>query len=280
MSHFEKLNPFVYLDPIIHFDSIREVIAPPSPVQPITELISQIASKFVSSLTPEVLKGFNGRLERGLELAKNGAVTSFDDSSTHPRRFKVRSSDGTNTYIVDLDAKTCDCQDSQKGHTCKHRIAAYYFDQVRQAKPVQPEQPKPTSREDQILKELGFEPNPKSPKDDQPTGFRLGMLYRRFLHGADLNQQGIKVTIQDITREKVMPHPSQPAEEKWCLWVSGLPEGMPNGVLFGAAGEHDLLNIFGPVSIITLKGKPIVIYPKRMNVAGQTKIAIRFRGAS
>ena len=87
------------------------------------------------------------------------------------------------------------------------------------------------------------------------------------------------MTIQDITKEKVCPHPSQPVIEKWCLWVYGLPEGMPNGILFGSRGEEDLIAIFGKVTLADLQGKLITIYAKPMNVAGQTKLSIRFRSA-
>jgi hypothetical protein len=106
------------------------------------------------------------------------------------------------------------------------------------------------------------------------------MLYRRYLHGSDLNGKPVKVLISDITREEVRPHPSLPLEAKWCLWVSGLPDGMPNGILFGATGEQDLIAIFGQVELQSLKGKPILLVPKAMNVGGQAKIAIRFERPS
>ena len=92
-------------------------------------MIDQVASKFIASLTQEMLKAFNGRLERGLELAKNGSVQPLSNS-VRSRRFLVRSSDTTQKYIVDLDTKTCECPDSMKGHTCKHRVAAYYIEQA------------------------------------------------------------------------------------------------------------------------------------------------------
>ena len=106
----------------------------------------------------------------------------------------------------------------------------------------------------------------------------LGMLYRRYLHGEDLPQEPLKVTIQEITREKVMPHPTLPIEEKWCLWVGGLPQGLPNGILFGAKGEHDLLSVFGKVNVSELKGKSLLIHPQLLNIAGKPRYTIRFRG--
>ena len=299
-------------------------------------LIEQAASKFVSSLTPDALKAFNGRLERGLELAKSGAVQPLSEPK-HPRRFLVRSSDGSQNYVVDLDAKTCECPDSLKGKTCKHRIAAYYIEQANQMAapkapapvapkpqpsavvPIQPAskpqsaavasiQPTPTpkpvapvipakeiskpvqvtkdvtpikSREEKLLEELGYAPEPPRKVKEEPRvqnqGILLGTLYRRYLRGLDLGEKALQVTIREVTKEAVFPNPSQPVEEIWCLWVNGLPEGLPNGILFGAQGEDDLIAIFGKVSLDDLKGKMIVVYAKQATIAGQSKLSLRFR---
>lgn len=291
MSHQSFRSMLEYVLPSLKAHRINEAFAPVATTL-MPDVLEKVAQKFIASLKPEAVKNFNGRLDRGLELAKNGAVVACPEPA-HSRCFQVRSSDGKSSYKVDLEARTCECPDSLKGNTCKHRIAAYYFEQAAKICPVktapaptpikvipQPVTPSsPISREDQILAELGFAPEAKTHKDDQPAGFKLGMLYRRFLHGSDLAQQTFKVTIQDITKETVMPHPSLPTEEKWCLWVTGLPEGMPSGILFGAIGERDLMAVFGPMGIDQLKGKSIAIFPKPMNVGGQTKIAIRFRSA-
>jgi hypothetical protein len=242
----------------------------------------------------------NGRLERGLELAKSGAVAPIPDSH-HSRLYRVLSSDRLRSYRVDLDAKTCECPDSQKGHQCKHRIASYYYEQAKkmQQKNLQPlpakqpsvtlnptpitkpapTQPRnPSESETKILTELGFDAQPKPSSISRLGGFCLGSLYRRFLHGADLGEQSFTVTITDIRKESVLPHPSQSPIEKWCLWVKGLPEGLPAGILFGSRGEQDLIAIFGKVEIANLRGKAITIYPQPTSVAGQSKISIRFRG--
>lgn len=282
---------------------VNEAIAPTLSAASMVEIIEQVAEKFVASLNEAAKQNFNGRLDRGLELAKNGKVTQSADA-IHSRRYLVRSSDGRKYYLVDLEAKTCDCPDSLKGNTCKHRVAAYYYEQAVKAnatqKPAPSDEPvKPAPHpvpaapasspvvtrkktEDELLRELGF--TPQSPKSPEPQkgrepGYTLGSLYRRYLHGTDLMGECFTVTIQTITKEKVKPHPSQPAVEKWCLTVSGLPVGMPNKILFGAKCEEDLVAIFGSVSIDSIMGKQISIYPKPMNVAGQQKITIRFRSA-
>lgn len=271
--------------------------------QQLEHCIRLVAGNLTVQLSPYTIQQMNGRLERGLEMALSGAVKA-DPIASQPHRFKMLSSDGCHFYTIDLDAKTCDCPDSQKGNHCKHRIAAFLYkegSEMKQknaqqeersrpaqpaARPIQqpPAQPKPgqaPSREEQILKELGFDAEPKKLAEapvSQP-GARLGSLYRRYLHGEELDQKPIKVTITNITKETVTPHPSQPSYEKWCLWVSGLPQGIPCGILFGAEGERELVSIFGRVGIESLKGKTMMIYPQPMSVAGQSRIAIRFRSA-
>ena len=264
------------------------------------DVLDRVAEQFISSLRPEVVSSLNGRLERGLALAKQWSVVHCPEADK-PRCYRVRSSDGYSFYKVDLDARTCECPDSQKGNTCKHRIAAYYVEQANKMNPLKPKPvpvsptpqphthitkpiapttplaPKPPTTEE-LLRRLGFAPEPKVARDECPPSQTLGMLYRRYLHGEDLPQQPIKVTIQAITREKVMPHPTLPIEEKWCLWVGGLPQGLPNGILFGAKGEHDLLSVFGKVNVSELKGKSLLIHPQLLNIAGKPRYTIRFRG--
>lgn len=258
--------------------SVQENISSTTVDAIFAERLDEVAKNYIASLSQETLKSFNGRLERGLELAKNGAVMPLNHPK-HPRRLQVQASDGSKVYQVDLEAKTCDCPDSQKGHTCKHRIAAYYYEQASQppAKPQPPSEDENKKRVDELLRKLGFDSEEVVAR---PVSLRLGMLYRRYLHGSDLNGKPVPVVIKSITREEVKPHPSLPAEGKWCLWVNGLPEGMPDGVLFGATGEQDLIAIFGQVEIQNLKGKSILLVPRAMNVAGQEKIVIRFERPS
>jgi hypothetical protein len=303
--------------------NLHETLAPAFVTSTLEQEIEQVARKFVATLTQATLASFNGRLARGLELAKVGAVSSVLNPA-HPRCFQVRSTEGLQTYQVDLDTKTCTCPDSQKGNTCKHRVAAYYFEQTLKVKPTSgspvemqtpivapplaqttaiqetktPSLPesksasipqKKLSRTDQILADLGFEPDLPKPTsinnraevtcESTNAPVQLGTLYRHYLHGNNLGGQEFSVRIIDVTKEKVTPHPSQPVVEKWCLWVDGLPTGLGNGILFGTRGEEDLMAIFGQVEIETLKGKQVVIYPKPMNVAGQPKVSIRFRSA-
>lgn len=324
MSH--PHDDLFYVSPDLAQHLICETLGPDRQLT-LSEAIDQVTQAFKSSLTPTSLQSINGRLERGLEMAKNGSVQEIPNS-IGKRRFLVRSSDGTQKYIVDLDTKSCECPDSQKGYTCKHRIAAYLLEQAQQlvdatiqkkpsgyppktirptcsippskeppfrptcsipptkaefekaeksSEPVPGKDPSTASRIEQALKILGYDSAPNNVAETSLTGARLGNLYRRYLHGEDLDQRSFQVTITNLTKETVTPHPSQPSYEKWCLWVSGLPQGMPNGILFGPQGDKDLVAIFGRVDINALNGKMLVIYPQPMNVAGQSRVSIRFR---
>jgi hypothetical protein len=300
MSAKSFVNKFMYslLCPKIH--KVREEVFTEDIVYQ-ADVLDRVAEQFISSLKPEVVSSLNGRLERGLELAKQWSVVHCPEPD-RPRAYHVRSSNGISFYKVDLDARTCDCPDSQKGNTCKHRIAAYYIEQANKLNPLKPSPvltsptqatPKPAALKpipattplapkspttEELLRRLGYAPEPKVARDECPPSQTLGLLYRRYLHGEDLPQQPIKVTIQAITREKVMPHSTLPIEEKWCLWVGGLPQGLPNGILFGSKGEHDLLTVFGKVSVSELKGKSLLIHPQLLNIAGKSRYTIRFRG--
>jgi hypothetical protein len=290
MSPKTQVAKFIYslLSPMIH--QVKEVEVTEEIIHQ-ADVLDLVAERFIASLRPEVVNALNGRLERGLTLAKSWSVVHCPERDK-PRCYRVRSSDGSSLYRVDLDARTCECPDSQKGNTCKHRIAAYFVEQANMVSPLKPKSapivtkqtppsipptPKPPTPEE-LLRKLGFAPEPKVARDECPPSQTLGMLYRRYLHGEDLPQEPLKVTIQEITREKVMPHPTLPIEEKWCLWVGGLPKGLPNGILFGAKGEHDLLSVFGKVTVSELKGKSLLIHPQLLNIAGKPRYTIRFRG--
>ena len=88
-------------------------------------LIEQAFQKFQSTFSPDMKLRFNGRLERGLQIAMTGGVMPDKDLGKLNGYFKVRSSNPNNPpYLVDLHQRSCTCPDHWKGHFCKHRIAA------------------------------------------------------------------------------------------------------------------------------------------------------------
>jgi hypothetical protein len=93
---------------------------------PSVEAINVAFKKFTNSIMPELKQRMNGRLERGLEIAKAGGVIPYDPKTLV--QFKVRSSDPARLpYMVDLRARSCTCPDHLKGHYCKHRVAAQIY---------------------------------------------------------------------------------------------------------------------------------------------------------
>ena len=146
MSAKSQVAKFMYslLSPKTH--QVKEVEVTEDIVHQ-SDVLDLVAERFIASLKPEVVNALNGRLERGLELAKSWSVVHCPERDK-PRCYRVRSSDGSSLYRVDLDARSCECPDSQKGNTCKHRIAAYYVEQANKMNPLKPNpvpaSPKPT----------------------------------------------------------------------------------------------------------------------------------------
>lgn len=228
-------------------------------------LIDQAARQFISSLSPQAIRAFNGRLDRGLELAKRRAVKPLPIPN-HPHRYAVRSSDGIHDYIVDLDTRTCDCPDSLKGHTCKHRVAAYYYDQACQGSVAAQPEPKPapaSDREAQIMQELGFGPAPKKVKENhkEPALF-LGSLFRQALKAEDLKDKPLVVSIVDITCVKASNSHGGVTNDTWQVWVKTSASPKLMGIPLDYQAEDELVSIFGEIALQDLKAKTVEIYPQ------------------
>ena len=106
----------------------------------------------------------------------------------------------------------------------------------------------------------------------------LGTLYRKYLRGSELKGPAT-VEIVAVSHVTVRPHPQAEPIEKWCLWVKGLPQDTPNGILIGPKAEEQLVGIFGPVDVNQLRGKPVIIAPKEIRVAGQRRTTVAFSAA-
>jgi len=79
--------------------------------------------------------GLNGRFERGVAMAKQGAVSPHINHNLPDkgRLFQVKSANQSRPdlfYLVDLDAGTYNCPDHLKGHFCKHLIASHIIEWV------------------------------------------------------------------------------------------------------------------------------------------------------
>lgn len=96
------------------------------------------AQAVFASLPIQVRNGLNGRLERGLALAIQGAVKPYTDLSQphQPDLFQVRSSNQFYPpffYIVDLEESTCECPDFRENgfDFCKHLLASLIVVRVK-----------------------------------------------------------------------------------------------------------------------------------------------------
>ena len=107
---------------------------------------------------------------------------------------------------------------------------------------------------------------------------KLGLIYRKYLHGSDL-ERPVTVEILKVTEVEVQPHPTAPKQMKACLLVKGLPEHLPSAILFGPKGEQALVNIFGEVDTNTLVGKRLQLVPVDIRVNGRQAKSIGFQPA-
>ena len=94
------------------------------------------AQAVLAALPAHIQYNLNGRLERGLALAMEGAVMPYTDRGQPWQKnlYQVRSSNPYKppfSYLVDLDALTCECPDFEKGHCCKHLLACQITEQAK-----------------------------------------------------------------------------------------------------------------------------------------------------
>jgi len=105
---------------------------------------------------------------------------------------------------------------------------------------------------------------------------KLAQLYRKYLRGCDLTQ-AITVEIAGMKLVTVQPHPSAPPQEKWCLFVTGLPEDLPNSILVGPKAVEQLVSIFGNIETKEMQEQKVVVFPLKIKIGNVEKVGIRFR---
>ena len=81
------------------------------------------ARKVFESFRERMKVRLNGREERALKLAVKATSPKRGTGLFGPLP------EGKHAYLVDLERGFCNCPDSQKGHICKHRLAAYLIEQ-------------------------------------------------------------------------------------------------------------------------------------------------------
>lgn len=108
---------------------------------------------------------------------------------------------------------------------------------------------------------------------------KLSRLYQKYLRGSDLQGREHQVTIKEMDIVEVIPRINEPPQKKWCLIVTGFQDTQLDGlgILMGTKMVAALEEIFGAIDHTEYPGKQIVIFPKSLKVAGQDRIAIRFK---
>jgi hypothetical protein len=165
MTTLTPMSVFQYVLCALKARTIHEISATFEPRTFPEEIIGEAAREFAATLLPSTRAAFNGRFERGINLAKQGAVSNYIDpyEPDAPRLFEVKSANQYRSpfsYIVDLVNQYCECPDHNKGHFCKHRVAANIIEIATQ------KTNKAMVREDlQPQTKIDFEPKPE-PKVD------------------------------------------------------------------------------------------------------------------
>jgi hypothetical protein len=137
--------------------NVKETLTAPIAPTILPTVIEQTARNVFESFSEKMKAALNGREDRALKLALEGHV-----AHKSARVFSVRSEDNQHAYLVNLDKGFCTCPDSQKGHVCKHRLAAYIFEQASKAhQELSPEPPIPTS-----IPPQANEPRPLNPDEE------------------------------------------------------------------------------------------------------------------
>lgn len=153
---------------------IHETVALTVPQSALATVLEQTARQVFENFSDKLKATLNGRQERALKLAMEGHV-----SHKSGRIFSVRSENGQHSYLVDLARSFCNCPDSQQGHVCKHRLAAYLVEQS--TKPVEdipmpveenPPAPNPHSQPELV-------PQPDDPLDKVRLIFKANSPFLR-----------------------------------------------------------------------------------------------------
>jgi len=104
-----------------------EEIQAPSATMILPDEIDKVYEEYKATCSDALLKKFNGRLERAVMIAKEGKVRLTSVEGVYEvASQKVKGA----SYIADIKAHTCDCPDAKALNICKHRMAAWFVEQV------------------------------------------------------------------------------------------------------------------------------------------------------
>lgn len=104
----------------------------------------------------------------------------------------------------------------------------------------------------------------------------INQLYpKKYATGEDLKGKQVKVTIADVSIEKMRPNPQSPEIEKPVLHV----ENGQKGIVLSKTLATQIASLLKADDTDDWKGQQVVLYPVSLMVAGQQKVAIRAKSA-
>lgn len=178
------------MDTQLNMHCVKETTGLPFAQPLLPALIEQTARQVFETFSEKMKATLNGRQERALKMALEGHVTRKAE-----RIFSVRGEDGQHSYLVNLEARTCTCPDSQKGNVCKHRLAAYLVEQADKATREMASQPSPqVDPSDEDDAEIEAIEKARLVIHARSEFLREGIVYAML----DLDGQSLQVEVLDI----------------------------------------------------------------------------------
>lgn len=99
---------------------------------------------------------------------------------------------------------------------------------------------------------------------------------RKYATGADLKGEVVTLSIARVTLESMHPAQGRPAEEKPVIYF----ERCQKGIILTRPLAHQIADIVGSEETDEWKGCRVTLYPQKMQVAGQDRIAVRAKAPS
>ncbi len=99
---------------------------------------------------------------------------------------------------------------------------------------------------------------------------------RKYATGQDLHGRPVTLTISHLRTEKMVPTPGTPPVDKWVIFFKDAQKG----VVLSKTLATQIARAVGSDDTEEWPGKRVTLFPETVNVAGQTRVAIRARQAA
>ena len=99
---------------------------------------------------------------------------------------------------------------------------------------------------------------------------------RKYATGGDLAGKSVTLTISHLRLEKMIPTPGTAPVEKWVVFFKEAQKG----IVLSKTLAFQISKAVGSEDTEEWPGKRVTLFPETVNVAGQTRVAIRARQAA